>query len=110
MDFYKTFETKWSKEIPSAFKCLERNIGNALTFMKFPEEEWLSIRTTNAIERLNKEFKRRTKPMEVVAGEASCYNLLAVIAIKMEAHWKKNPIHFQRSLPWFKSHQENLHN
>jgi len=36
------------------------------------------------IERLNKEFKRRTKPMEIVAGENSCYLLLAFISLKME--------------------------
>ncbi|MDL1958675.1 MAG: transposase [Deltaproteobacteria bacterium] len=35
-----------------------------MTFFSFPEEEWISLRTTNIIiERLNKEFKRRTKPM-----------------------------------------------
>jgi len=34
-----------------------------------PEEEWLSLRTTNIIERLNKDFKSRTEPMEIVAGE-----------------------------------------
>ncbi|MDY6856580.1 MAG: transposase, partial [Thermodesulfobacteriota bacterium] len=37
------------------------------------------MRTTNIIERLNKEFKRRTKPMEIVAGEKACYTLLAFI-------------------------------
>jgi len=111
--FFTDFEKRWEKELPSAVKCLSNNIESALNFFNFPQEEWLSLRTTNAIERLNKEFKRRTKPMEIVAGEASCYNLLAVIAIKMEAHWKRNPIHFQRSLPWFNSPAEkieNLHN
>ncbi|MDY6856236.1 MAG: transposase [Thermodesulfobacteriota bacterium] len=33
------------------------------------------MRTTNIIERLNKEFKRRTKPMEIVAGEKAFYTL-----------------------------------
>ncbi len=112
-EFFSGFEKRWESEIPSAVKCLRNNLESSLTFFKFPSEEWLSIRTTNAIERLNKEFKRRTKPMEIVAGEASCYNLLAVISLKMEAHWFKNPIHFQRSLPWFNSPAEksvNLHN
>ncbi len=49
-----------------------------------PEEEWISLRTTNIIERLNKEFKRRTKSMEIIAGEISCYTLLAFISLKME--------------------------
>jgi len=104
--FYKQFELKWAQEIPSAFKSLKTNIENALTFMNFPSEEWLALRTTNPIERLNKEFKRRTKTMEIVAGEKSCYSLLAVISIRMEAYWKKHPIAFQRKLPWFKSPEE----
>jgi len=104
--FYKVFETKWAKEVPSAFKSLETNIENALTFMSFPEAEWLALRTTNPIERLNKEFKRRTKTMEIVAGEKSCYSLLAVVSIRMEAYWKKHPITFQKRLPWFKPSDE----
>jgi putative transposase len=70
-EFYREFERKWAKEIPSAFKSLETNVESALSFMNFPPEEWLSLRTTNPIERLNKEFKRRTKTMEIVAGEKS---------------------------------------
>ena len=104
--FYKVFESKWAKEVPSAFKSLETNLENALTFMSFPEAEWLALRTTNPIERLNKEFKRRTKTMEIVAGEKSCYSLLAVVSIRMEAYWKKHPITFQKRLPWFKPSDE----
>ena len=67
-------------------------LDSCLTFFDFPEEEWISLRTTNVIERLNKEFKRRTKPMEIVAGENACYTLLAFISIKMEMHWRSNPV------------------
>ncbi len=56
------------------------------------EDEWISLRTTNIIERLNKEFKRRTKAMEIVAGENACYTLLAFICLKMELQRKSNPI------------------
>jgi hypothetical protein len=37
-------------------------------------------------------IKRRTKPMETVAGENACYSLLAFICLKMELHWRSNPI------------------
>jgi hypothetical protein len=46
-----------------------------------------SLRTTNIIERLN-EFERRTKSMEIVAGEQVCYTLLAFISLKMELSWR----------------------
>jgi putative transposase len=50
------------------------------------------MRMTNIIERLNKEFKRRAKSIEIAAGENACYRLLAFVSLKMEVHWKKYPI------------------
>lgn len=92
MEFFHDFKNRWEKEIPSAVKCLGNSIESCLTFFNCPEQEWISLRTTNIIERLNKEFKRRTKPMEIVAGENACYMLLAFISLKMELHWRSNPI------------------
>ncbi len=91
-EFFEEFKKKHEKTLPSAVKCLESSIQSTLTFFDFPNEEWLSLRTTNPIERVNKEFKRRTKSMEIVAGEQSCYNLLAVICLKFESYWKKYPL------------------
>jgi putative transposase len=92
LEFASQFTGRWQKEIPSAVKCLQNSLDSCLTFFDFPEEEWISLRTTNVIERLNKEFKRRTKPMEIVAGENACYTLLAFISIKMEIYWRSNPV------------------
>jgi putative transposase len=92
MGFYSSFQEKWDKDIPSAVKSLTQSLNACLTFFNFPEEEWISLRTTNIIERLNKEFKRRTKPMEIVAGENACYRLLTFISLKMELSWRSNPI------------------
>jgi len=92
MEFFDIFKQRWQKDLPSAVKCLENSIDECLSFFICPEEEWISLRTTNIIERLNKEFKRRTRPMEIVAGENACYMLLAFISLRMELHWKSNPI------------------
>ena len=81
LEFATQFAERWQQEVPSAVKCLQNSLESCLTFFDFPEEEWISLRTTNVIERLNKEFKRRTKPMEIVAGENACYTLLAFISI-----------------------------
>ena len=70
--------------------------------------EWLCLRTTNVIERVNKEFKRRTKPMEILAGERSCYTLLAFVCLKMEVHWRMKPIgKVPENLPSLKKLAEN---
>ena len=90
--FFEEFKRKWSETVPSAVKCLENSIEKCLTFYKFPAEEWICLRTTNVIERLNKEFKRRTKTMEILAGEKSCYLLLSFIAFKMELGWRNAPL------------------
>jgi putative transposase len=92
LEFASQFTGRWQKEIPLAVKCPENSLGRCLTFFAFPEEEWISLRTTNVIERLNKEFKRRTRPMEIVAGENACYTLLVFISIKMEICWRSDPV------------------
>jgi putative transposase len=103
MEFFDQFVSKWEMTVPSAVSCLDKSISSCLTFYDFPEEEWISLRTTNIIERLNKEFKRRTKPMEIVAGEAACYRLLAFISLRMELHWRSNPIgKVRKNLPYLK--------
>ena len=91
-EFSAKFSEHWQKEIPSAVKCFQNSLESCLTFFDFPEEEWISLRTSNVIERLNKEFRRRTRPMEIVAGEHACYTLLAFISIRMEIYWKSNPV------------------
>jgi putative transposase len=99
LELFRGFKDKWSKEIPSAVSCLGNALDSCLTFFSFPR----SLRTTNVIERLNKEFRRRTKPMEIVAGENSCYRLLAFISLKMELYWRANPVgRVRENLPFFK--------
>ena len=99
--FFGEFKNRSEGELPSAVRCLEQSVDSCLTFFKFPSEEWISLWTTNIIERLNKEFKRRTKPMEIVTGEAACYRLLAFISLKMEFHWRSNPVGKVRANPPF---------
>jgi putative transposase len=103
MEFFHEFKRRWEKEIPSAVKCLEHSLEACLTYLNFPEEEWVCLRTTNVIERVNKEFKRRTKPMEILAGERSCYTLLAFVCLKMEVKWRSKPIgKVPQNLPFFR--------
>ena len=103
LEFFEQFKAKWGKELPSALKCLENSLEACLTYLQFPEEEWICLRTSNVIERVNKEFKRRTKPMEILAGERSCYTLLAFVCLKMEVKWRSRPIgKVPRNLPFFR--------
>lgn len=96
---FHRFVSKYEHSQPSAVQCLSKVIEECLTFFSFPQHEWVSLRTTNPIERVNKEFKRRTKPMEILAGEASAYRLLSFIALKLELGWRKMPLDRVQTLP-----------
>ena len=48
-------------KLAKAAKKVEDGIEETLTYMDFPRQHWTRIRTNNAIERLNREIKRRTK-------------------------------------------------
>ena len=50
-----------AQESKEAAKKVEDGIEETLTYMDFPTQHWTRIRTNNAIERLNREIKRRTK-------------------------------------------------
>lgn len=105
---YQNFIQEYESTIPSAVHSLESSIKSCLTFYSFPKEEWGSIRTTNIIERLNKEFKRRTRPMEILAGEKSAYRLLCFIALKMELGWRYAPVGRKNMmLPAFEKFTQN---
>jgi transposase-like protein len=55
------FVKKWSKRCPGAVESLNEAGDDLLTFYAFPKEQWKTIRTTNVIERINGEFRRRVK-------------------------------------------------
>ena len=55
------FVRKWKKPCPGVVASLEEGGDELLTFFAFPAEQWKCLRTTNAIERLNEEFRRRVK-------------------------------------------------
>ena len=50
-----------SMKLPEAAKKVEDSIEETLTYCDFPSEHWTKIRTNNAIERLNREIRRRTR-------------------------------------------------
>ena len=73
---YKEFEKKWSRLCPAVVKSLQEAGMNLLTFYNFPKAMWKSLRTTNPLENLNREFRRRTKTQASFATEQAALTLL----------------------------------
>ena len=58
---YLAFVKQWTKGCPGAVTSLEEAGAELLTFFRYPRSQWKSWRTTNSIERLHLEFRRRVK-------------------------------------------------
>jgi transposase-like protein len=70
---WAAFCEKYAQIYPSAVACLQRDGEACLTFYAFPQAHWKTIRTTNVIERLFEEVKKRTHKMNAAfRTEASC--------------------------------------
>lgn len=73
---YAAFMRKWSRKAESVARSLEDAGMDLLSFMSFPKEQWRSLKTTNIVERLNLEFRRRTKTQGVFPTQSSILVLL----------------------------------
>jgi len=61
---WRRFARKWGKTLPAVVQSLEEGGDELLTFFRYPASQRKGLRTTNVIERLNKEFRRRVKVQE----------------------------------------------
>jgi len=78
---------KYTKAAPKFSEWLESNIDEGLTFFKFPQEHRKKIRTSNAMERLNQEIKRRTRIVRVFSNEKSCERLVTAVLQEIHEEW-----------------------
>jgi transposase-like protein len=73
---YEAFVAKWSKLCPAVARSLEEAGTELLTFYEFPKAMWRSLKTTNPLENLNREFRRRTKTQASFGTEQAGVTLL----------------------------------
>jgi putative transposase len=77
----KAFVRKWQLKCRAVADSLEEAGDRLFTFLRFPQSQWKSIRTTNAIERLHGEFKRRIKTQCMLpCAETACMLFWALLA------------------------------
>ena len=77
----KAFLRKWKLKCRAVADSLEEAGENLFTYLRYPPTQWKSIRTTNAIERLHEEFKRRIKTQCVLpCADTACMLFWALLA------------------------------
>jgi len=73
-------------------ECLERDLEKSVTYLRFSEAHHQRIRTTNRLERLNGESRRRTKAIPRIPTDRSCLSLLYASLITASKHWRGIPM------------------
>ena len=81
------FGTRWRRQLPEAVACLEAGFPAATTYFAFPRAHWRRLRTTNSVERLHGEIKRRTRSVGAFPDRASALRLITAVAIEVTAIW-----------------------
>src|SRR5215204_3273170 len=74
--------TRWRGSHPKVSEHLEEHIEECLSCLAFPEGHRRRIRTTNGLERLNQEIKRRSRVVRIFPNREACLRLVAALAIE----------------------------
>lgn len=87
-EFLQAAIQKYAVSAPRLSAWLEENLSEGFTFFDFPLEHRKSIRTTNSLERVNKEIRRRTRVIGVFPNEASCLRLISALLMEISEEWQ----------------------
>jgi transposase-like protein len=66
----------------------EREFADGTQYFAFPEEHWVRIRSTNGLERLHGEIKRRTRAVGAFPDRASALRLITAVAMQATSIWR----------------------
>jgi putative transposase len=79
---------KYGQSAPRLASWMEVNLPEGLTVFSFPVSHWRFIRTTNILERVSQEIKRRTKVVRIFPNEVSCLRLVSAILMECDEAWQ----------------------
>jgi putative transposase len=81
------FVELYGKRFPKAVTAFEAGIGDTLTYLHYPGSHHAKLRSTNMLERLFKEVKRRTRVVGVFPNETSAATLATEIVLRSSEEW-----------------------
>ena len=79
---------KYAKSAPRLSAWLEENLAQGFTVFDFPLEHRRAIRTTNSLERINREIRRRTRVVGIFPNEAACLRLVSALLMETSEEWQ----------------------
>jgi len=78
---------RWQSKYPKAARLIEEHIEECLTILAFPASHRQRLRTTNGLERINEEIKRRTRVIRIFPNRESCLRLVTALAAEQSDEW-----------------------
>lgn len=78
---------KWQEKYPRLCDWVEENIEETFTFYQLPLQHHKHMKSTNMLERLNQEIKRRTQVVRIFPNAASCLRLVLSLAVEIHENW-----------------------
>jgi putative transposase len=78
---------KWQDKYPKLCDWVETNIEETLSFYRLPLAHHKHMKSTNMLERVNEEIKRRTRVVRIFPNAASCLRLVRALAVEMHENW-----------------------
>jgi putative transposase len=82
--------TKWSGKYSKLTGWAEENIDETLTFYRLPQQHHKHLKSTNMLERLNEEIRRRTHVVRIFPNGDSCLRLVRALAVETHENWLGN--------------------
>ena len=79
--------TKWQGKYPKLVDWAESNIGETLSFYRLPRAHHKHLKSTNMLERLNEEIKRRTRVVRIFPNTESCLRLIRALCVETHETW-----------------------
>ena len=82
-----TVSRKWQTSHPKVAEMIENDIEECFSSFTFPANHRARIRTTNGLERLNQEIKRRTRVVRIFPNRESCLRLISALCVEHSEDW-----------------------
>jgi putative transposase len=92
---------RWEASHPAVARLIEEGVEDCLACLAFPLAHRARIRTTNGMERLNEEIKRRTRVVRIFPNPAACVRLVTALCVEQSEEWVsgKRYLDMSESLP-----------
>ena len=89
---------KYTLSVPRLSARMEENPAERFTVFDFPLEHRRTIHTTNRLERINKEIRKRTRVVGVFPNEASCLRLVSALLMETSEEWQISKYYYDVNL------------